>query len=278
MYKAIFIDLDGTLLNDSKKISEENVKQLNRAYNEKGVISIVATGRQLGFVKKYYEDYNCSFGDIVIASNGAIIKNVKTNQYINKEIFDIKVVNNIIDIYKQEDLEYVLIYTESDAFILEKDQNIVKKLTFKPMEEFFSKDYQEEATIIILGGEIDNLQRAMKKVEIIDTLEHTPLSKYIQILKDGTIIKRDYFDIILKGCHKQNAIMKVIEELGIKHDEIIVIGDGGNDIPMFDCAGLKVAMANADEILKQSANYITDTNNNDGVAKVIKKFIFNEDV
>ena len=67
-----------------------------------------------------------------------------------------------------------------------------------------------------------------------------------------------------------------MDTLEISHDEIIVIGDGGNDLPMFEYAKLKIAMENGSNALKQKADYITDTNNNDGVAKAIRKLIFNE--
>ena len=73
----------------------------------------------------------------------------------------------------------------------------------------------------------------------------------------------------------QEAIKKVLKAFDIKKDEMIVIGDGGNDVPMFECGGYKIAMGNADEIIKEKADYITDTNNNDGVAKAIKRIIFN---
>ena len=59
MYKVIFIDLDGTLLNDKKEISNENIKLLNRAYNEKGIKTIITTGRQSGYIQNIYDKYNC---------------------------------------------------------------------------------------------------------------------------------------------------------------------------------------------------------------------------
>ena len=65
--------------------------------------------------------------------------------------------------------------------------------------------------------------------------------------------------------------------MNIHKDEIIVIGDGGNDIPMFEMAGLKIAMSNSIDAVKEKADYITGNNNESGVAKAIKKFIFNEE-
>ena len=77
-----------------------------------------------------------------------------------------------------------------------------------------------------------------------------------------------------KGCSKKNAIEILGNRLNIKQEEIIVMGDGGNDLPMFEGAGLKIAMANAEEYLKEKADFITASNNDSGVAKAIKKFIF----
>ena len=79
-----------------------------------------------------------------------------------------------------------------------------------------------------------------------------------------------------EGCSKKNAIYILADKLGIKKEEIIVMGDGGNDISMFECAGLKIAMENAEEHLKEKADFITASNNDDGVAKAIQKFVFNE--
>lgn len=121
MYKYIFIDLDGTLLNDKKEISEENIKWLNRAYKEKGITTIITTGRPLGFVEELYKKYNCSFGDYVIAANGAIIKNVKTGDYINKDILNIEEIKKLDRICQEEGLDFIMIYDEKNAYMERKD-------------------------------------------------------------------------------------------------------------------------------------------------------------
>ena len=126
-----------------------------------------------------------------------------------------------------------------------------------------------------MGGKKENLNKAIEEVKEINTLDHTPICEYIR-KGNGIDIREYYFDVMKKGVNKKNAVKKVMDTFGAKHDEIIVIGDGGNDLPMFEYAKLKIAMGNADEELKQKADYITDTNNNDGVAKAIKKFVFEE--
>ena len=279
MYKLIFIDLDGTLLNDEKKISEENVKWLNKAYKEKGIITIITTGRQLGFAESYYRDYNCSFGDIIIASNGATIKNVSTGEYINKKIIDVETIKKLRDIYLSEDLDGFMIYAEDMAYMEKKGVKPQKskesKVYVENVVELLKDNKNIGTTLCIIVGKIDNLNKSMKKIDNIKTLDHTPVCEYVRV-RDGVEKRENYIDVMIKDCNKKNAIRNVIEKLGINSDEIIAIGDGANDLPMFDYAKLKIAMKNGSELIKQKADYITDTNNNDGVAKAIKKFIFNE--
>ena len=278
MYKLIFIDLDGTLLNDKKEISEENIKWLNRAYKEKGITTIITTGRQLGFVKDLYNRYNCSFGDYVIASNGAIIKNIKIGEYVNKEVFSKEEVKDLRKIYKEENLEYFMIYTENESYRennSEKETLEQDKILVENIDELLERNSELIVSLCIFGGEEERLIEAIKKVEKINKFDNSPICVYNQTINEFTINEK-YFDVMRKNCNKKNAVKKVMDTFGVNHDEIIVIGDGGNDLPMFEYAKLKIAMGNADEALKLKADYITDTNNNDGVAKAIKKFVFEE--
>lgn len=278
MYKLIFIDLDGTLLNDAKEISEENIKWLNRAYKEKGIITIITTGRELELVKNLYKKYNCSFGDYVIASDGAIIKNIKTGEYINKEILNLDEAKKLREIYLNEDLDFIMIYDEENEYMERKEQkNKVQKeqIYIDNIVELLEKNKDIDATLCIMGGKEEKLNKAIKEVKKIDNLDNTPICEYIR-KGNGIDIRELYFDIMKNGVNKKNAVKKVIDKFEANHDEIIVIGDGGNDLPMFEYAKLKIAMENGSDSLKQKADYITDSNNNDGVAKAIKKFIFEE--
>lgn len=281
MYKYIFIDLDGTLLNDKKEISEENIKWLNRAYKEKGITTIITTGRQYGFVEDLYKKYNCSFGDYVIASNGAIIKNIKTGEYINKEIFNIEEIKELNKICLDLNLDYIIIYDEKNAYMERKDvilqENKIQKdkIYVDSVLELLEDSEEVETVQCIIGGAKEKLNSAIKEVRKNNNWDNSPICEYRN--KDEEVdIREYYFDVMRKDCNKKNAIKKIMDTLGINHDEIIVIGDGGNDLPMFEYAKLKIAMENGSDALKQKADYITDTNNNDGVAKAIRKFLFNE--
>ena len=277
MYKLIFIDLDGTLLNDKKEISDENIKWLNRAYKEKGITTIITTGRQLGFVKELYDRYNCSFGDYVIASNGAIIKNIKTNEYINKEVISKEEVKKLRKISINNNLRFFMIYTENEEYkeIIKTNENILNNggNLVKNIDILLDEKPESIVTLCILNGKEEDLNKSIKEVERLNIFDNSPVCIYNH-KKNGFTIRENYFDVMKKGCNKKNAVKKVMDTLGVNHDEIIVIGDGGNDLPMFEYAKLKIAMENGSDLLKQKADYITDNNNDDGVAKAIRKFIF----
>ena len=130
-------------------------------------------------------------------------------------------------------------------------------------------------TLCIFGGEFDELAKASEQIKMNKHILNTPISNYYTTI-NNEIVHHNYFDIVKVGCNKHEAIKKVLKAFDLKRDEMIVIGDGGNDVPMFECGGYKIAMGNADDIIKEKADYITDTNNYDGVAKAIKKIIFNE--
>ena len=183
MYKLIFIDLDGTLLNDAKEISEENIKWLNRAYKEKGIITIITTGRELGLVKNLYKKHNCSFGDYIIASDGAIIKNIKTGEYINKEILNIDEAKKLREIYLNEELDFIMIYGEENEYMERKDQkNKVQKeqIYVDNIIELLEKNKDIDATLCIMGGEEEKLNNAIEEVKKINTLDYTPICEYIR--------------------------------------------------------------------------------------------------
>ncbi|MDU5414364.1 MAG: HAD-IIB family hydrolase, partial [Clostridium perfringens] len=81
------------------------------------------------------------------------------------------------------------------------------------------------------------------------------------------------FEVMNKGTSKGRAVKVLADILNINREEIMCLGDSENDLSMIEFAGLGVAMGNAEEFLKEKADYITDTNENDGVAKAIEKFV-----
>lgn len=284
MYKMIILDLDGTLLNDYKKISQETIDLINRAYKEKGIISVIATGRPLAYVNEICNIYGNSFSNYIIACNGALIKDSKTNQYIHKDTFTNEEILNLRNIFLQENADYMMLHTDGQTIIEAEDSkslqnsgiNLSNKQTkTENIEKIIRNNSNLTTLLCLIGGNIPTLEKIIKKVNTIQGIESSIICHYL-CKTEGGIFESNYIDIMKESCSKKKAIQILTDKLGIKQEEIMVMGDGGNDISMFECAGLKIAMANAEPCLKERADFITTSNNESGVAKAIQKFIFNE--
>ncbi len=281
MYKMIVVDLDGTLLNDAKQVSEENINLIKRAYKEKGIITVIATGRPLVYVKEICKIYGNYFANYIIASNGATIKNIETNEYIENIVFSNEEVLALRDIYLEEKVDCMMVYTDEVVITEAKDIGNIGlsanqgETKVENIKEAI-KNNSNIVNLCLMRGEASALKRVIEKVNKIDGIETPVICSYLYKTEENTF-ETKYIDINKSGCSKKNAIHTLADKLGIKQEEIIVMGDGGNDISMFECAGLKIAMANAEEYLKEKADYITTSNNENGVAKAIAKFVFNEE-
>lgn len=282
MYKMIVLDLDGTLLNDYKEVSEENIHAIQRAYEEKGVISVIATGRPLGYANEIGKLCGDCFANYIIACNGAIIQNTKTKEQIHKVAFTNEEVLKIRDIYAEEKADYMMLYTDEKAITearnakglqeagisLDKGQSKIENI-----EEVIENNPNVINLLCLIGADTAILERILQKVNLLENIEPSVICHYLY-KSEGNTFSSTYIDIMKKGCSKKNAIQILADYLGIKQEEIIVMGDGGNDLPMFECAGLKIAMENAEDYLKEKADFVTASNNENGVAKAIEKFIF----
>lgn len=284
MYKMIVVDLDGTLLNDAKQVGEENINLIKRAYKEKGITTVIATGRPLGYVKEICKIYGNYFANYIIASNGATIKNIETNEYIENIVFSNEEVLALRDIYLEEKVDCMMVYTDEVVITEAKDNKDIGNIGLSANQgenkvENIKEAIKNNSNIVnlcLMRGEASALKRVIEKVNKIDGIETPVICSYLYKTEENTF-ETKYIDINKSGCSKKNAIHTLADKLGIKQEEIIVMGDGGNDISMFECAGLKIAMANAEEYLKEKADYITTSNNENGVAKAIAKFVFNEE-
>ena len=130
--------------------------------------------------------------------------------------------------------------------------------------------------------EINNLKEAVQqpvvKVLMVENPEHlqTVESKLKQQLEGQLSVMRSkpfFLEFTEAGVTKGTSLNQLIQKLGIKREEVIAMGDSYNDQAMIEFAGLGVAMGNAPDDIKEIANYVTDTNMNDGVAKVVEKFV-----
>ncbi|GAA0078380.1 sugar-phosphatase [Clostridium sp. CTA-5] len=266
MYKLIALDMDGTLLTSDKKISERNKKAIKKA-EEKGVKVVLASGRPSEGLRHYLEELNLlKEEDYVLSFNGAVSQNAKTGEIMSSTVLkgsDLKYLNNIaketgVNIHAFSEERGLITpkisqYTEVEADInkinitiadfdsIDDDENIVKVMMIDPEEVL-------EETIKKLPKEV---------YEKYTVLRSTPY----------------FLEFMNKEVDKGEGLKKLAESLGIKREEVIAMGDAGNDLSMVKYAGLGVAMDNAFPEVKEVAEFITKSNDEDGVAYAIEKFV-----
>ncbi len=252
-YKALMLDVDGTLITyDYEASPTKKVIEAIKKAQEKVTVCLV-TGRSLNSVLRIYRKLELTRG-YASADNGALIVDLITNKTIYEQFIE------------NDDLEFILKTLT--------DENI----TFYIKDERTRKDEAKEYLPYEKGMPLKNV--SMIFTDEVFTLEqtHTILKKLnnpsITINRGRHKDPNKYsFHITHVKATKMYGIQKISELLNIKHEEIIGVGDSYNDFPLLMASGLKVAMGNAIDDLKEVADYIAPSVDDDGVAKVIEKYI-----
>ena len=282
MYKLIAIDLDGTLLDGKKKVSNENIDMLNKVYSEKGVIPVIVTGRPYVVAKHIGNIIGECAKKYIVAANGSMVEDNINKKYIAKNNISKEETVKIIDICEKygfrcsADVGEVLLKSDEPR---EKQNyiNLGQPYIVVDSVKKYIEDNNCNCFVITFVGEEKDLIAASKELREIGGVEPSDRCEWVSYDGEKTI-KGSYIDIMKKGCNKANGLKVLADYLNIKKEEIMAIGDGGNDLPMFEFAGLKVVMENGLDNVKEKADYITQSNANSGVAKAIQKIIFEENI
>lgn len=265
MYKAVFLDLDGTLLDDDKNISNENKKAINKA-ESMGISVCLCSGRQKEFVKKIRE-YAGINSQYVISSNGSEIYDFKNNEVLFTANLE-KVLNKALYEYCQEKGHLIRFDTVYGRYINDMKYEYYGEIELpKNIDKFLSENNILQTTICTkTEKEIDDAAILVKSLNQDIKIEN----RYIAKTKAWSLWA---INIINKTASKGNAIYGLCKYLKIKMEDVIAMGDDLNDISMIMQAGLGVAMGNAVPKVKEIADEITKTNNENGVAEIINSKI-----
>lgn len=265
MYKLIAVDLDGTLLNEKKEISircQENISKLK----EMGKKIILATGRPLRGMLPYIELLDLlDENNYVVSYNGALVQNTKGDQVLFDKPLSLDSYKELYAVSKQLGVN---IHALTGSSVLTPKNNpytgIESSINQIPIIEG-SPDDIDVSTNIIKVMFVDDPK---KLDDIIPIIPKWVKEKY-SIVRSAPI----FLEFLNKGVDKGVGVSIIAERYGIRPHEVICVGDAGNDIGMIQYAGLGVAMGNATEDVKAEADYITLTNEEDGVAHIIEKFM-----
>lgn len=269
-YKMIVLDLDDTLLRDDHTISPRTKEALMTA-QEQGVRVVLASGRPTFGMRNVAKELRLEeYGSFILSFNGAKIINCKTNEEIFSSTLSPEIVHNLFEISKTED---VWIHTYMGDDIVTEENNpyteIESDITGMPIVvvDDFKAAVKEPVVKVLMNKEAERLVEVEKKLQ-------KQLEGQLSVMRS----KPFFLEFTEAGVTKGTSLNKLIQKLGIKREEVIAMGDSYNDQAMIEFAGLGVAMGNAPDDIKEIANYVTDTNMNDGVAKVVEKFVLKTDV
>ena len=271
MYKLAVFDMDGTILNSKHKISKENMQAISNL-EKSGVRIIIATGRPSELLKKYTNEMEID--DYVINCNGSVIGHPFKDDFLHQNTIDRENVIKLIDMCEENSYDY-LVYTK-DAVISKDNErlSLFKKIGESYKEEDKANIIQTEDAdyiknnflpnkILILEKDPEKYKGLWKRIKGFRGIEYT--QSWIGAL-----------DVSPIGDTKGNAVRILCEHYGILQEEVIAFGDQLNDVSMIKYAGLGIAMGNAEDEVKSVANYVTLTNDENGVADAIKKIILKE--
>lgn len=273
-YKLICIDVDGTLLNSKHKITNRTKETITRAHQQ-GIHIVISTGRM--YTDAQYFSSLIGAKSAVIASNGAFIK--ENEQIIFKDVFGQELALQLLGLFQKHHVKpyfctpnkfyygyaiFKLFYIAT-KLIGARDNSIDMEYIFS-WQQWQQVVHKEQSNIVkceIIYRDIAMVEELRQELAQIEQLEVVNSSKH-------------NIEITRKGVSKGKAVAMLAAHYNLKREEIITIGDSENDVSMIEYAGLGIAMGNSLDCVKQKADYITDSNDNEGVANAIERFVLSK--
>lgn len=267
-YEIIVLDLDGTLTNRDKIITPKTKKCLMEI-QERGKKIVLASGRPTPGVMPLARELELEkYGSYILSFNGGQITDCKTGEIIFSRLLPVEANQKIIRLAKEEQVD-ILTYDETGTKILTNriDNPYVK-----------------------LESGINGMK--MTQVDDMESVVTYPVPKFL-MLEDGdylamveprvkaamgknfSVYRSDpyFLEILPNGIDKAQSLERLLSHIGLKREQMIACGDGYNDLTMIKYAGLGVAMENAVLPVRKAADFITYSNNDDGIAHVVETFM-----
>ncbi len=260
----LVLDMDDTLLTDDHTISNENKEMLSKA-QELGVYVILASGRPTSAMTAYAKELQLD-NSYMISYNGAVITDLKEDKIIFEQTLTQAQVHELYD-YSLKSNTHIITYlngkivSETNSEYIEIEKNITGLEHNKVVS--FKDEVQSSAVKCILLEEPSYLKEVEKDLKA--AMPHLSVS----------MSKPFFLEVAQNGIDKGASIKFLAEKLNILQSEIIAVGNAGNDLTMIEYAGLGVWVDNVNTELRDKGDFIVASNNNHGVAEVVRRFILN---
>lgn len=265
-YKLLVLDLDGTLTNSKKEITPHTRDTLIRA-QEQGVRIILASGRPVyGIMPLARELQLEQFEGYILAYNGGQIIDCKTMETKFEQVLDPSVYPYFQRCARENGLvllsyknEYVVSEDAENEYV--RHEAFLNRMLSVTVDDFL-KVFDFPVPKCLIVGEplrLEQLEQRMK----------AEIGTQINVFRSEPF----FLELVPKGIDKARSLAVLVDRLGLKREDMMACGDGYNDLSMIEYAGFGVAMANAQEVVRQSAQYITLSNDEDGVAYAVERFL-----
>lgn len=267
MYKLLALDIDGTTYNEHHKITDE-VRESILDIHKRGVNIAFISGREEPTVIKVIDELgiDCYYA----ALNGSIVSNSSSDKPLYTSILNKDLVVPVIKSILDENI-LPIIFTEDLIFTKAEESEIIDVI---------------QRYIDPVIGRHEDLIKYIEDNNLLDKILKIGVPQEMDVLRDlnkkldiefgdkcSIFFSLPFFmEIMETGIDKGSSLEKICEFLNIPTSEAVAIGDGENDIPMFQKAGMSVAMGNSMSNVKDHAKFVTDSNKESGVAKAIRKF------
>lgn len=259
--KLFVTDMDGTLLNSQREISQGNKHAIRRAV-EAGVVFTIATGRMYASTLPYAQELGLDVP--IITYNGALIKTAAGRElyasYLEEDL-----IKELLDFAREEEL-YIQSYSEDKLYF--KEENDLARyyqemcgVKGSAVGEDIYKYTAKVPKMLIMGSTPEESDAAVQLVRQkfggrIDVMKSSPL----------------YVELIKPGVNKATAIARLAEIMEIPAEQVLAIGDSSNDVSMLASVAIGVAMGNANDEARAAARYMVTDNDHDGVAEALERF------
>lgn len=266
--RLIAIDLDGTLVRSDQTISDHTIRTAIAAQRNGVRIAIVSGRPTFGASPAAEALQLADYGGYLVSYNGAEIYDCRTSKMLFSNTLD-EAVKPIIYQTAQDKALAVMTYIGKEVVTetANADNEYIRyssmrnKMPVRPVNDFLTEAAQPIVKCIIVG-----------EPEKLVSIEPT-LNAALHGRADAYRSEPFFLEIVPHGIDKAQGLSQLLTATGITPEEVMALGDGFNDLPMIEYAGLGVAMGNAQDAVKAKADYVTLSNNDEGVAAAIERFI-----
>ena len=270
--RMIGLDMDGTLLTTEKELTEHTREVLREAI-DRGVVVLPATGRPLAGIPE--EVLKFPGVRYAVASNGARIVDFKESRVLYEDLVPYETGRRVLEICSRYDSMLEIYYDGVGYAEEEKLKHLDEYVPRLPMARYIASSRRPVADVRAMHEErkapTDKVQALFRTTEECKKAWKEVEKEIPDIEITGALSNN--IEVNAKGVNKGRGLMILGELLGIHREEIMAVGDGSNDIAMLREAGLGVAMENATEAVKAAADVVTLSNDQEGAAAAIEKYV-----